>query len=57
MNLNTKKVCGHGLSNKADPNDYKLICGRDLLSNEMVNVISVTITSGIAGEHVDGTQL
>jgi uncharacterized membrane protein len=48
INLNTKKVCGHGLDDKADPKDYKLICGRDLLSNEMVNVVSVTLTSGIA---------
>ena len=41
----SKKVCGHGLPEGADANEYKLICGRAVLSNEQVNVASVVAAS------------
>eukprot|EP00041_Stephanoeca_diplocostata_P035276 m.1237350 g.1237350 ORF g.1237350 m.1237350 type:complete len:304 (+) comp24668_c0_seq30:155-1066(+) len=43
----TRRVCGHGLGNR-DPQEYTLVCGTDVLTNEQVNVLSVTLAS-VAG--------
>lgn len=47
INISTKQVCGHGLSDQ-HAGKYKLIAGRDLLTNEQVNVVS-TVAAGVVG--------
>eukprot|EP00457_Paulinella_chromatophora_P009021 gb/GEZN01009072.1/.p1 GENE.gb/GEZN01009072.1/~~gb/GEZN01009072.1/.p1 ORF type:complete len:312 (+),score=51.49 gb/GEZN01009072.1/:46-981(+) len=50
QNKTTGQVAGHGLNKEAaHTQQYIHLCGSDILSNEMVNVLSVCLTSPLVG--------
>lgn len=50
LNTKTNRVAGHGLTQaEQDSGTYRLICGADILTNEQVNLVSVTICTALGG--------